>query len=331
MGNSLIAIGRAAKSPSSLFVTWTLHNRCNYRCSYCPDGLNDGTTCSVTADDVISFADRVLVQAKRSQINRWTFAFSGGEPTFFPDFPRLLRELYQRGIDTTFTSNGSRPLEWWREVWDYFDHCVLSYHPEFARDDRFVDKVRELSQHVLLNVDFMMTVAGFDHCREVAAQLNGLPNINIQFLPIQRDFGGHGGGLVQYTDEQLELLRSQSSYEGAVSGEVRERRNRRGGFGRGIQLATWLRDGVTQRERLDYRLVVARDDNRFLGWTCFAGIESLIVDMYGDVYRAYCLEGGKIGNVRDGVAPPEAPIVCTHERCTCSVDIEVSKHAHAAT
>lgn len=328
MGDSLIAIGRAETSPPSLFVTWTLHNRCNYRCSYCPKGLNDGSISNVTADDVIAFADRVLAQGENTRIGRWTFAFSGGEPTHFPNFAIVLRELYRRGIDTTFTSNGSRPLEWWREVWDYFDHCVFSYHPEFARDDRFVDKVRALSERVLINVDFMMTIDGFDHCRELAAQLLGRPNLNLNFLPIQRDFGDHGGGLIDYSVDQLAFLRSDNAYRGELFGEVRERRNRRRGFGRGKQLATWLREGAEVRQELDYRMVVALDQNRFRGWSCAVGIESLVVDLYGTVFRAYCMEGGPLGNVRDGLAPPTAPVICTQERCTCSVDIEVSKQPH---
>jgi hypothetical protein len=329
VADALIAIEGGTDGRRSLFVTWTLHNRCNYRCSYCPPGLSDGTICAVTAREVVDFAIRVLEQSQRTGVSRHIFAFSGGEPTLFPDFPWMMRELYQRGIDATFTSNGSRPLSWWREVWNSFDHCVFSYHPEFARDDSFVDKVRALSEHVMMNVDFMMTPEGFDHCRSLGGQLAGTPNVSVQYLPVQREFGNHGGGLWDYTPDQLEFLRSSTAIHGPVGGEVAARCERRGGFGRGGRgVATWRRAGEMVREPLDYQRLIVLDQNRFAGWTCWAGVESLIVDIQGDVYRAYCMQDGKLGNVRDGITPPTAPVTCAQARCTCSVDIEVSKRSH---
>lgn len=330
MGASPYVVEHPPGSPRSLFVTWTLHNRCNFRCSYCPDGLNDGTIVVVTADDVIAFADRVLERARAAGIERWTFAFSGGEPTFFPDFPRVLRELYARGIDATFTSNGGRPLAWWRDVADFFDHCVFSYHPEFTRREEFVEKVKWLATRVTMNVDFMMTLGGFDECRRAGEELHGLPNVAIRYLPIMKEFGQNVGGLIDYTPDQLAFLRDTLPFRGPSTGEPLERMKRRGGLGRGrMRLGLVRDDGERLFETLDSQQVVAREQNRFRGWRCWVGLESLIVDLNGDVYRAYCREGGKLGNVRDAIELPSEPVVCSQEWCTCSVDIEVTKRRDA--
>jgi organic radical activating enzyme len=325
MAESLLSVDFAPGQARGMFVTWTLHNACNYHCSYCPGGLNDGTLREVDGRDVIAFADRVLEVSRAAGIERWTFAFSGGEPTFFPDFATVLRELYARGIDTTFTSNGGRPLSWWREACDYFDHCVFSYHPEFADHREFVDKARYLTGRVMLNVDFMMTPQGFDQCLAAARDLDGLPNIRVEYLPVQREFGNHGGGLVDYSPAQLEFLRQGHRYVGEIKGEAAQRLARRGFFGRGHKLAHWRRDGAMVSERLDYKQIVAHDHNHFSGWSCAAGLESLVVDIHGRVYRAYCMEGGPLGTVRGELVLPRAPVRCSQARCTCSVDIEISK------
>jgi organic radical activating enzyme len=325
MAESLVSVDFAPGQARTMFVTWTLHNACNYHCSYCPGGLNDGTLREVTAEAVIAFADRVIESSRAAGISRWTFAFSGGEPTFFPDFITILRELYARGVDTTFTSNGGRPLAWWGEACRHFDHCVFSYHPEFADHDEFVAKARFLTGHVMLNVDFMMTPEHFDRCLAAARALDGLPNIRVEYLPVQREFGNHGGGLVDYSADQLEFLRQGHRYVGEVTGEVAERIARRGFLGRGPKLAVWERDGGRSTERLDYKQIVARDQNRFAGWRCDAGLESLVVDIHGRVYRAYCMEGGALGKVGGELVLPHEAVRCSQARCTCSVDIEISK------
>jgi MoaA/NifB/PqqE/SkfB family radical SAM enzyme len=66
--------------------------------------------------------------------------------------------------------------------------------------------------------------------------------------------------------------------------------------------------------------------NKYKGWTCNAGIESLMINWDGDVHRATCRVGGSLGNIyNDAFIPPTKSIQCTRDWCTCAADIPLTK------
>jgi len=72
--------------------------------------------------------------------------------------------------------------------------------------------------------------------------------------------------------------------------------------------------------------VIKQNLNQFKGWSCNAGIESLMINWDGEVHRATCRVGGSLGNIYDGsFEPPEKPIICTRNFCTCAADIPLTK------
>ena len=310
-----------------IFVTWTLHNFCNYRCSYCPPGCHAGTKRPYTADDVIRFSLEIVKAAQMRRYEHFTIAFSGGEPTLFPEFERILEVLYANKVDVIFTSNGSRNLEFWKKVTPHFNHCVWSFHPQFANWNDFYEKARFVSQHCWLNVDFMMTAESFEQNLEYAREMAKLDNVRVDFVPIQKNFGGESEGLIGYSDEQLRILQNVPYKFKEPTGEVLEKRKKFLRFGRGLKFVESIVDGKRVEEILNYKSLIAKNQNNFKGWTCLAGIESLVVDMDGSVKRAYCNEGGVIGDIWNPVSLPTKPVICTMNSCKCSVDIEVSKYA----
>ncbi len=37
----------------------------------------------------------------------------------------------------------------------------------------------------------------------------------------------------------------------------------------------------------------------FIGWDCYAGVESMVVTFSGEIYRAWCMQDGAIGSIYD--------------------------------
>jgi MoaA/NifB/PqqE/SkfB family radical SAM enzyme len=72
--------------------------------------------------------------------------------------------------------------------------------------------------------------------------------------------------------------------------------------------------------------MIKNHQNKFKGWTCNAGIESLMINWDGDVHRATCRVGGSLGNIYEAsfVAPSE-PVTCDRNFCTCAADIPLTK------
>ena len=72
--------------------------------------------------------------------------------------------------------------------------------------------------------------------------------------------------------------------------------------------------------------VIKKHLNQFNGWSCNAGIESLMINWDGEVHRATCRVGGSLGNIyQNTFVQPTVPIICTREWCTCAADIPLTK------
>jgi MoaA/NifB/PqqE/SkfB family radical SAM enzyme len=66
--------------------------------------------------------------------------------------------------------------------------------------------------------------------------------------------------------------------------------------------------------------------NKYKGWTCNAGLESLMINWDGEVHRATCRVGGSLGNIYEGnFIPVSKPVSCDRNFCTCAADIPLTK------
>jgi len=83
-------------------------------------------------------------------------------------------------------------------------------------------------------------------------------------------------------------------------------------------------DDGTQEES-NVNDLLATETNRFKGWLCWAGVQNITIDNDGNVWRAICKVGGKLGDIHTGFTVPKEPIVCTKDKCNCAADIQLSK------
>ena len=319
----VVRIYSSAPIPT-FFVTWTLTNVCNYRCPYCPDGLNSGTRKDITLVHVQKLFNEIKknISADRKII----FAFSGGEPTVHPEFLEIVKFLRENGCEVTMTTNGTRPLQWWKEIEPYVSNFVISVHPEYTDINKLVQKVEYLKDYCWMNLDLMMDPNQWDKIVGYGEQLKQFTkNVGVAYLPVQQDFGtlSSKGLHFNYSPGQVAFLQSPPNFYGSweiPKGKLSQPGNTLGRMPMDVMYAT----GTV--EKLDYKLLIAHDQNNFKNYSCNIGLEGLIVE-YELVYRGYCHVGGLIGNLfDDSFSIPTEPVVCTADRCACSVDIEVSKN-----
>lgn len=65
--------------------------------------------------------------------------------------------------------------------------------------------------------------------------------------------------------------------------------------------------------------------NYLQGWKCGAGVDSLFIDMDGNVWTASCRVGGQLGSVWDTFEVPDNWIDCTKNVCSCGADLFIPK------
>lgn len=281
-------------------VEWNLGKRCNYDCSYCPSEIHDNYSPHTDINLLLAAVDRLCEINKPLRIS-----FTGGEPTVHPKFEQLLEHCSKRNINwINITTNGTRTAQWYIDQERYFNHLVFSLHFEFYWE-RIVDTILDYKQQHTRDF-FVNVMAHHDKMREVKSTCDKFDKAGVKYAlrRIRWTQGDHDifdDGL--YTDNDLEWLLSRDA---TVKPNV-------------------LIDGKDLMHSND---VIKLHLNKFKGWECRAGLESLMINWDGTVHRATCRVGGSLGNIYEGsFVIPESPIICTRESCTCSADIPLTKHS----
>ncbi len=293
-------------------VNWCLGNTCNYACSYCPSALHDASKKWPDPQVIKNFIAKVKDHYFHKNIY---FEFTGGEVTMYKHFAEICQFCSDLGVKVGLISNGSRTLRYWEENMQYFDHVCLSYHPEFADEEHFLNVVKLLHKNVRTHVNVMMSPEKFEQCFELADKVKDLGDLSIALQPLIVDFGDT---LYEYTDYQKKILDRQHEL---ITKHIKFTKPLE--YYRGAMRKVY-EDGTTEPSSA-HRFINDKT-NDWSGWKCYAGVEQLIVDMDGSYHRGWCREGGQLGRIDDkNLSFPMEPVVCTKTMCHCNFDIMCTK------
>ncbi|WP_187985584.1 radical SAM protein [Vibrio metschnikovii] len=299
-----------------LSVNWALMNRCNYTCLYCHPDLYNGSGRAPSFEVTKNFIDRIF-ERSITHTKKVSFEFGGGEVTMVSWFPDALKVISDNGGFATIVSNGSKKLSWWEENSKYLSGVSLSYHINNIKSESHfieVSKVLEASQNTRFHVNIMMVPERFDDCVEFANRLKQEVRCSIALQPLFEGFG-HGGitKKYSYTPEQEQIMK-----------DFRGRPELKDLPPSMAELEVNYIDGTT--ESLSTFDLIANDKTNFVGWDCYAGIDSLVITFSGDIYRSWCMQDGPIGSIYDeSIELPTHPTKCRTKICQCGVDLSAKK------
>jgi MoaA/NifB/PqqE/SkfB family radical SAM enzyme len=279
-------------------VEWNLGKRCNYDCSYCPKEIHDNFSPHTDINILESTVDKLCDLNKPLRIS-----LTGGEPCVHPDIEDLLDYFKRKNIFwVNITTNGTRGHRWYLQNEIFFNHIVFSLH--FEQDyTRIVDTI--LKYYDSTERDFFVNImAHHDYIPQVKTVVKKFQEIGIKYA-VRR---------IRWTEGDHNLF-DDLKYDG--------------------QDLQWLleHDATAKPNcRIDDEVIVHANDvikkhlNQFKGWSCNAGLESLMINWDGEVHRATCRVGGSLGNIYKGtfIAPVDS-IICTRDWCTCAADISLTK------
>lgn len=293
-------------------VNWCLGNTCNYSCSYCPDNLHNSSTKWPEPEVIKKF----ILKVKNHHPNKKLyFEFTGGEVSMYRHFTDICKFCTELGIRVGLISNGSRTIRWWEENKEYFDHVCLSFHPEFADVDHFIEVVKVLHNQVRTHVNIMMSPEKFDFCFDLANRIKDLGNISMALQPLIVDFGSQ---LYDYTEEQKRVFDNQHEL---ITKHIKFTKHF--DYYRGAMKKLYA-NGKT--EISSAHRFISEKTNDWSGWDCYIGAEQIIVDLGGSIYRGWCRVGGKIGKITDeDLKLPSTPVRCSKTMCHCNFDIMATK------
>jgi MoaA/NifB/PqqE/SkfB family radical SAM enzyme len=293
-------------------VNWCLGNTCNYECSYCPSNLHNGSIKWPELESIKNFIDLVVKQTAPRKVY---FEFTGGEVTLYKHFIEICQHVTQQGAKVGLISNGSRTLRWWEENKQYFDHVCLSFHPEFADAEHFQKVAEILHNDVRTHVNIMMSPEKFDYCYAVANKIKNLGNISMALQPLIHDFGDT---LFDYTEQQQLIFNKQHEL---ITKHIKFTKNFDYYRGAMRMVAPDGSEVVSSAHRF-----ISEKTNDWSGWSCYAGVEQIIIDLGGRIYRGWCRVGERIGSIFDeNLVLPTEPVLCNKTMCHCNFDIMSTK------
>jgi organic radical activating enzyme len=304
-----------------LRVNWHLGNTCTYKCSYCDPKLNSGDKPWVNIAAAKKIVDDI-VAVYREKYNKSIFIFelTGGEPTVYPGIEELCNHMKSLGIYVQLCTNGSRTVRWWEENAKNFTSITNSYHVEFT-DVKHLTAVCNtvLDQNVTANVLVLLDPLHFDKVKNDIEYMKEFGNFGIAVRRVY-DRNPFITRSYEYTPEQLDYLNDNVIIKEKISVEFPQEMRYRT-----IMIKDETSLNVNENAMFDTK------DNDFLGWDCYAGIDTLSLDVTGNILPAYCYTGQKktIGNwLTDDLSTliwPIGPLKCGDLKCVCVHDLRARK------
>jgi pyruvate-formate lyase-activating enzyme len=314
---NIVKFGQRTMLAKPLFsVSWILGRFCNYSCSYCWPYARSDKPDHQQFEVYTRTVDEIKRQARQNGFNEFHWSFSGGEPTAYKQLLNLIKYL-DDGIQTPYqsihmTTNLSPGSKWWK-IWCQNTEMLqrrsitASYHVEHAKEQEFGDKCLQLMYDgVHVTVNQVMVPEQFFELYERCSRLHQR-GINVTLKP-QSDptasFVVDG-----YTEQMITLM--QTGFPQTV--------NQEDIYQISLYDSTNAEYLLDQAERFN-----AFNFNKFQGWKCNAGYQSVII-RGNEVKRSYSCHDQILGTIQDGFLLFDKSKECITPSCVSSADSKIPK------
>jgi len=289
----------STRPPGVFWVDWWLMNHCSWQCSYCADIIRNGTIPTPSLRHCVKFLEDVHGYA-RAHGRSVNISFTGGEITEWPQLADLLD--HARGLDmtTSIRTNAHCDLTIWQQITRSVTHINMLFHPEHSQTVKFLYALKVAAdQGCSLRVTMNMMPDRFQEMLDLEQTiLNRWPSIPVDRHMLFEDTVRNTKPQ-QYTQEQQELLTQQW-------GDI-------------------LIEDPDISTYTDFQTLVLQGKNKFKGAECWAGLDQLIVDAWGKVFRSHCRQWGSLGHIGGEIRWPSESMICMKDQCANGFDILAKK------
>jgi organic radical activating enzyme len=307
----IVRFGQRTMINESVFsVSWILGRFCNYKCSYCWPYANSQTPDHQEFEVYKRTIDEIRCQAASNGFTRFHWSFSGGEPTAYKHSIELMSKVLYDSIH--MTTNLSPGIQWWDKWLKATElsrrrSITASFHHEFANEQEFGDKILYLtSKGVFVTINQVMVPEKFYELYERCDRFHNR-GINVTLKPQSNETAS--AVVDGYTEDMIHKMRT--GFPQRANGEDL------------YQIALYEDNGaehlLDQAERFN-----AFGFNKFQGWTCNSGYQSVII-RGNEVKRSYSCYDKPLGTLTEGFELFKEPMRCTTPTCVSSADSKIPK------
>lgn len=281
-----------------LVVQWQAGNDCNFKCEYCHHSLNSGSRPFATYERLSAGLHNLLRSTKNYDCIH--IELQGGEPTVSDSIRRLLTESLDPRLKFQLHTNASADLSWWSQAIANCSKLILAWH--YKVDTDHFKSVVDLAYnsnvpcHIVVNADaevdrWQQAVDAFEMFKEHA--------YSVSFKTL---FSNYQRGNNKYLDYNYE----QWTYYVESSKIV-----------------------VPQDQPVEVQIQWTEQTlyDNYLGHLCWAGVDQIVVDYAGNVYRGWChASGSGFGNIYNNpILLHQDATVCPKSICKNGFDKQARK------
>lgn len=276
-----------------LRIEWNLGNSCNLKCSYCSQDLNNGTNPFPNYEVLRPAFDHIVDQTRA--FSSVQIEITGGEPTDSPALKLILAEKIPAHIRLKLISNGMANLNWWTEVKNKLSAVQLSYHAT-TDFDHFFSVVKELNS-IETRIMIVITPETWSK-QKLAYDILKTFNFDVHLQLLYSNFTKGNNEYLKYSTEQWNEYYCSEGINPSVKKDV-------------VQTIEFKRQ---------HRL------NDFFGHLCWAGVNQIVIDNFGDVWRGWCKANEPMGNIyKKTMLLDRQPRVCPRNQCKNGFDLQARK------
>jgi len=272
---------------NELKIQWNIGNDCNYNCGYCHTDLKNGSNPFPNLDKLRVGLDNIVGQTQ--PVSLIQLELTGGEITQSPAIKEFLVTKIPK-INFRIYSNGSADVAWWEEIGPNLYQIDLTYHPS-SDLTHFVSVVRAINKIAGEGLNIIIAAPHDDWDKAIQAYVE-LKSFNPTLQMLYSNFARGNNNYFGYTKSQWSQFRTLSGIE----------------------------EFKTKEFKKVHRL------NNFYGHLCWAGVEQIVINNFGDVYRGWCFSGTSLGNIFNNTFVLDAkPKPCPKNQCNNGFDLDVRK------
>jgi len=292
-------------------VNWLLGRYCNYNCSYCWPYAHTKKKDHRPLNVIIDVIETIFLNAHDKGFDKFTFSFSGGEPTLHPDFLDIIKYTSLEDSNVNITTNCSQSINWFNKLLKITPKISItaSFHPEFETPERFIEKIKYLKDAgIYLQINIVLVHNNFDRMWEYAKYFYD-QGISVQ-AKIEVEYRNNTTIEKPYTEDQLDKIKN--------------------GFPR-ITETNYTFEMIDQNNKVyevdNIERVIGLGFNRFKGWECDTGYRSIIIhEPSGLVKRHYLCNDEPLGHIEKGFELYDSPKECITEICGSCADCKIPKY-----
>jgi pyruvate-formate lyase-activating enzyme len=291
---------RSTRDDQYFYIDWWLMNHCNYNCSYCPDIIKSGSIDLPNIEHCLKFVDQVNNFAKTLG-KTCNYYFTGGEVTQWPWLVDLIKHIKTKNSKVRIRTNASMPIAEWHALLDTVDSINLEVHSEHTTISHFMLCLYAAKKK---NVDVNITVSMLpDRWQELEDTITKIKKM----WPDQQVHR-------KILFEDPAVNKQPMEYQPAQKVKLK-RQN-------GDLIYT---NEAGQEEFTDYQTLMLEGKNTFPEQQCMAGVEQLIIDVWGRIKRGHCGQGGLVGKLGIEFTGVQNSVSCKADACRNGFDIQATK------